>query len=180
MTATSYAGWMSTPEVVSYMLFLRYCYGKDLMTDYSARISSVTPARVNPVLDGLATGGIAEYVVRGMPVPISDPVLSEPPLPQTSPLVPFPGSFAYPLDGAPVPLDTLSLSDLEDLPVREYAPDSTWYAVRDSMFRAWGRPVPGETGPDAPADTTSAVPADTVAAPADSTVLLPADTLRTR
>ena len=35
MTSNAYAAWMSSPSMVSYMLFMRYCYGKDLMTLYS-------------------------------------------------------------------------------------------------------------------------------------------------
>lgn len=186
MTSNAYAAWMSSPSMVSYMLFMRYCYGKDLMTDYSSRIASVTPAKVNPVLDGLASGGIAEYVVRGIPAKVVDPVLQDQPLPVAPPLVPFQGNFYYPFEGDIVPLDSLNLADLANIPVREYAQDSTWVAVRDSMYRSWGRPVPGDTVVVAVTDSLAAAvdslsvaadslaaASDTLSVPVDSTAVTP-------
>jgi len=109
-----FESWMKDPGMMTRMLSLRYSYGKDLVTDYKGRISSVKETSVNPLLSALAGGGIAEYVARKRDMKEFNEVpVREQNTIKVEPLRPVPGSFYYPFDGSIVPADTIDLHTLE-------------------------------------------------------------------
>ena len=134
---------------------MRYSYGKDLLSDYAGKISSVTVRSVNPIMASLSRDGIAEYVQQMKDVPdFTEIPPADSPLPVVAPLRPAEGSFYYPYDGSTVPLDSLDLKDLVDLPVLylpcDNCPDSSALNLPDSLSAkdslSLGRILSGEDG----------------------------------
>ena len=132
-----YASWSADPQSIMRMLVLRYSYGKDLVTDYAARIASVGAGTVNPILSLLALGGSGEYVaVRSQVPPLTEPVVPAAVYPYIPPMTYVKG--AYPFDGSVLPPTPMPLDSLRNLPVQDYGPDSAHIVWRDSVvtFRA--------------------------------------------
>lgn len=126
-----FESWKSDPATMARMLALRYSYGKDLVTDYKSKISGVNASSVNPILSSLASGGIAEYVVRKNNVQdfIEVAVKDRNKL-DIAPMKPAPGSFYYPYDGSTVPFDTTAnLHSLEITITPPEAADSLGHTV---------------------------------------------------
>ncbi len=113
-----FTSWLDDPQTIIRMLVLRYSYGKDIVSDYSKKISNVTAGTVNPILSSLAEGGIAEYVIRKSnsqdytEVPVKDNTKLK-----VEALKPIPDSFYYPFDGSEVPADStgLSIAEIDEL-----------------------------------------------------------------
>ena len=55
---------MKTPEYWTEVLIMRYLYGKDLSTGYSARIDAVTAENVCRVLQAWNSGSKVEYIMK--------------------------------------------------------------------------------------------------------------------
>lgn len=150
-----YKSWSDDPKTLTRLLVLRYSYGKDLLSDYAGKISSVTVRSVNPIMASLSRDGIAEYVQQMKDVPdFTEIPPADSPLPVVAPLRPAEGSFYYPYDGSTVPLDSLDLKDLVDLPVLylpcDNCPDSSALNLPDSLSAkdslSLGRILSGEDG----------------------------------
>lgn len=120
-----FESWIKDPGMMTRMLSYRYSYGKDLVTDYKSRISSVKESSVNPILSALADGGIAEYVARKRNAQDFNEVpVRERNTLSVEPMRPAPGSFYYPFDGSIVPADTIDLHTLEVVITPPEAADS--------------------------------------------------------
>lgn len=126
-----FESWKADPATMTKMLALRYSYGKDLVTDYKSKISGVSASSVNPILAALASGGIAEYVVRKDNMQdYVEAVVRERNKLEVPPMRPAPGSFYYPYDGSTVPVDTtIDLHTLEITITPPEAADSLGHTV---------------------------------------------------
>lgn len=112
-----FTSWKSDPQTITKILVLRYSYGKDIISDYNNKLSSITAKSINPILKSIASGGIAEYVVRkNKIIDFQEVTVADNEIPVVPQMRPFPGIFYYPYDGSTVPLDSLDISQLTDLP----------------------------------------------------------------
>ena len=93
MISNSASSWKTDPEKIIDMMVLRYSYGKDLMSNQSEKINSVTSQKVESMLKALSEGAIAEYVVRKDPPGevVVDPPVKENSYPEVGP-IPVPES----------------------------------------------------------------------------------------
>jgi hypothetical protein len=88
MISNSASSWKTDPEKIIDMMVLRYSYGKDLMSNQSEKINSVTSQKVESMLKALSEGAIAEYVVRKDPPGevVVDPPVKENSYPEVGPI----------------------------------------------------------------------------------------------
>ena len=64
LLTNSYTSVLADPEGYVDAILMRYTYGKDVLTNYSARIGSVTAANVQQIYQALSEGIRIEYVVK--------------------------------------------------------------------------------------------------------------------
>ncbi len=127
-----FESWKSDPQSMIRMLVLRYSYGKDLITDYKAKITSVNASAVNPILASLASGGIAEYMVRKTDTKgFVEAVVKDEQKLVVPDLKPVLGTVYYPYDGSKVPFDTLDIHDLDNLPEIDAPADTAAILIGD-------------------------------------------------
>ena len=132
VAAGYYSTWASNPASVMGMLVLRYSYGKDLITGYESKLSSVSAAAVDPILSNMAHLVSGEYIVSRSVVPSPDKGSA----PESKPLYVPPMTYvkgAYPFDGSFLPPEPLGTAEFEDIPVRDFGEDSSHIAWRDSV-----------------------------------------------
>lgn len=109
--------WKGDPQTIGTLLALRYSYGKDIFSNYEGKIAAVDAERVNPILKDLATGGIAEYVVRKKDrKDFTEAPVASLYMPEIPELLPAEGQLVYPFEGMTVPLDTIDIAELEFMP----------------------------------------------------------------
>lgn len=121
-----YDSWKGDPKTIGSILALRYSYGKDIFSQYEAKIAAVTPDKVNPILKDLSKGGMAEYVVRKRAVQdFTEAKVEAFEQPSVPAMLPAEGQLVYPFEGMRVPLDTLDLRELEFLPAYVPEPEET-------------------------------------------------------
>ncbi|MBQ6576238.1 MAG: hypothetical protein IJL91_00620 [Bacteroidales bacterium] len=87
MLSNSVSSWSSDPEMIIRMMILRYSYGKDLMSNQSEKVNSVTSQKIEAMLKALSEGAIAQYVVRKDPPGevIEEPAVKEDSYPKVGP-----------------------------------------------------------------------------------------------
>ena len=163
---------MSDPGTIMAMLELRYSCGKDLVTKYGEKISSVDAASVNAILKGLSEGRRAEYGVR-----VHDPSVREiiPPKPQVEfesmTVVPGADSLGLAQEAfRALGLDSTARSRfwLDSLSLPEFLsilPEAAVYvpAARPEIKVEVIRKVAADSAAVAAADSLKIIPADTVA-----------------
>ena len=163
---------MSDPGTIMAMLELRYSCGKDLVTQYGEKISSVDAASVNAILKGLCEGRRAEYGVR-----VQDPSVREvtPPKPQVEfesmTVVPGVDSLGLTQEAfRALGLDSTARSRfwLDSLSLQEFLsilPEAAVYvpAARPEIEIEVIKKAAADSAAVAAADSLKIIPADTVA-----------------
>lgn len=64
LLTNSYTSVLADPQGYVDAILMRYTYGKDVLTNYNARIGSVTAANVQQIYQALSEGIRIEYVVK--------------------------------------------------------------------------------------------------------------------